>query len=176
MKGLIAPQTPKLVAALLASHGAQLHRFLLARVANAADVPDVAQEVYLRMLRIPNAESIRSPEAYLFTVARHVVQQHSLKLSATPRSRELTQMLASTITPVAADPALEIDAQQCLEELQRALDDLGPKPRAVFLLHRREGLALEDIGARLGISLPMVKKYLMKSLVHLRQRLQQEEE
>jgi len=43
---------------------------LLARVRNIADVPDITQEVYLRMLRVPNVESIRSPEAYLFTVAQ----------------------------------------------------------------------------------------------------------
>ena len=56
------------------------------RVRNAADVPDMLQEVYLRMLRVPNVESIRSPEAYLFTVAQHVVQQHSLRQSAAPPS------------------------------------------------------------------------------------------
>jgi DNA-directed RNA polymerase specialized sigma24 family protein len=51
----------------------------LAVRARRDDVPDIAQEVYLRMLRIPTIESIRSPEAYLFTVAQHLVQQHTLK-------------------------------------------------------------------------------------------------
>src|ERR1700736_1034025 len=77
-----------LIEGLVASHGDQLRRFLLARVRNIADVPDMTQEVYLRMLRVPNVESVRSPEAYLFTVAQHVVQQHTLK-SATLPSTEL---------------------------------------------------------------------------------------
>ena len=54
-----------LVAALAASHGGQLRRFLSSRVRNAADIPDLIQEVYLRMLRIPDHDAIRSPEAYL---------------------------------------------------------------------------------------------------------------
>ena len=84
-----------LITGLVASHGVKLRRFLLLRVRNAADVPDILQEVYLRMLRVPNVESIRSPEAYLFTVAQHVVQQHGLRQSATPPSVELSEMLNS---------------------------------------------------------------------------------
>lgn len=164
------PQT--LVADLAATHGEQLRRFLVARVRNVVDVPDIVQEVYLRMLRIPNIESIRSPEAYLFTVARHVVQQHALRQTATPPSVELTQMFDIPSTAFEVDPVLATDAAQCVEQLQGAMEELSPKVRATFLLHRRDGLSLDDIGTRLGISRPMVKKNLMKALMHFRQRLE----
>jgi len=161
-----------LITGLVASHGVKLRRFLLLRVRNAADVPDMLQEVYLRMLRVPNVESIRSPEAYLFTVAQHVVQQHSLRQSAAPPSVELSEMLNSARAVPDVDPVLDLDAQQCLEQLQSELDRLSPKLRATFLLHRRDGLSLEEIAERLGISVPMVKKNLMQALVQLRQRLE----
>lgn len=165
-----------LVAQLAASHGEQLRRFLLARVRQVADVPDVIQEVYLRMLRIPSIESIRSPEAYLFTVAHHVVQQHTLRSSAASSSTvPLTPVLESPRIAVDADPRLEMDAQQCLEQLQAELDELPPKARAVFLMHRRDGLSFDEIAAQLGTSRPMVKKYLMKALMQLRLRLEQAE-
>lgn len=167
-----AEDAQALVANLVASHGAQLQRFLFARVRNYADVPDIVQEVYLRMLRIPHVESIRSPEAYLFTVAQHVVQQHTLRQSATPPSVELAQMLNSAAAAAGADPSLELDAHQCLERLQAALDELSPKARATFMLHRREGLTFDEIAERLQISRPMVKKYLMKALMHFRARLE----
>jgi RNA polymerase sigma-70 factor (ECF subfamily) len=165
------PQT--LVADLAASHGDQLRRFLVARVRNVADVPDIIQEVYLRMLRIPNIESIRSPEAYLFTVAQHAAQQHTLRQTATPPSVELTQMLDIPSASAEVDPVLAADAAQCVEQLQDAIEELPPKVRATFLLHRRDGLSIEDIGTRLGLSRPMVKKNLMKALLHFRQRLEQ---
>lgn len=165
------PQT--FVSDLAASHGDQLRRFLVARVRNVADVPDIIQEVYLRMLRIPNMESIRSPEAYLFTVAQHVVQQHTLRQIATPLSVELTQMLDLPSATPDIDPVLATDAAQCVERLQGAIEELSPKVRATFLLHRRDGLSLDDIGTRLGLSRAMVKKNLMKALLHFRQRLEQ---
>jgi RNA polymerase sigma factor (sigma-70 family) len=169
---LSAEDAQTLVAALVATHGVQLRRFLLARVRSVEDVPDIVQEVYLRMLRVPNVESIRSPEAYLFTVAQHVVQQHTLRRSTAPTSVELDRMLNSPVAAPGADPALELDALQCLDQLQGALEELSPKIRATFLLHRRDGLSLDEIGIRLGISRPMVKKYLMKALMYFRQALE----
>ena len=164
-----------LVAGLVESHGQQLRRYLLLRVRNAADVPDIVQEVFLRMMRVPNAESVRSPEAYLFTVAQHVVQQHTLKQSAAPPSADLVRMLAERQPGTYADPALEVHAEQCLERLQGGLDSLSPKVRATFLLSRRDGLSFDEIAVRLGTTRHMVKKYLMKALTKLRHGLEEAE-
>jgi RNA polymerase sigma factor (sigma-70 family) len=158
-----------LLAGLVESHGAQLRRYLLARVRNASDVPDIVQEVYLRMMRIPDVESVRSPEAYLFTVAQHVVQQHYLKVSAHP-SPEILRGRGGA--GEAGDPALEVHAEQCLERLQGGLDKLSPKVRATFLLSRRDGLSFDEIAERLGTTRQMVKKYLMKALTKLRDGLE----
>jgi RNA polymerase sigma factor (sigma-70 family) len=168
---LPAKDAQALIEGLVASHGDQLRRFLLARVRNIADVPDITQEVYLRMLRVPNVESIRSPEAYLFTVAQHVVQQHTLKSAALP-SAELAIALNTQSATVHADPAQELVATQCLDRLQETLEKLSPKARAVFILSRRDGLSFDEIATRLGVSKPMVKKYLMKALLQFRQRLE----
>jgi len=165
------PQT--FVTELVASHGTQLRRFLLSRVRNVADVPDLVQEIYLRMLRVTNVESVRSPEAYLFTVARHVVQQHTLAQSATPPSSELARMLQCREGETHADPALEVGARECLEQLQSTLDRLSPKVRATFLLSRRDGLSFDEIAAQLGTTRHMVKKYLMKALIRLRSSLEE---
>jgi RNA polymerase sigma factor (sigma-70 family) len=168
---LAAKDAQTLIEGLVASHGGQLRRFLLGRVRNIADIPDITQEVYLRMLRVPNVESVRSPEAYLFTVAQHVLQQHTLKTAALP-----TAPLDKILTPSAhPDPALETVAAQSLDRLQETLDKLSPKVRAVFMLSRRDGLSFEEIAARLGISRPMAKKYLMKALLQMRRTLEQVE-
>lgn len=157
------------VEGLAASHGEQLRCFLSRRVRNASDMPDLVQEVYLRLLRVPNHEAIRSPEAYLFTVARHVAQQHALREASMPASGGLDTPLLTSRTD--SDPASEVSAQQSLENLELALEDLPAKARATFLLHRRDGLTLEEVGARLGFSRAQAKKYLAKALIRLRERL-----
>jgi RNA polymerase sigma-70 factor (ECF subfamily) len=162
-----------MVAELVESHGLQLRRFLLARVRNSADVPDIVQDIYLRMLRIPHVESIRSPEAYLFTVAVHVLQQYGLRQSQSTPSIGLSAILEPSRSAPEADPLLEASALQSLEGLQQALDLFSPKVRATFILHRRDGLSIDEIGTRLGISRPMVKKNLVKALMQFRRILGQ---
>jgi RNA polymerase sigma factor (sigma-70 family) len=164
-----------LVSTLIDSHGEQLRRFLMTRVRNIADVPDILQEVFLRMLRISNREAIRSPEAYFFTVAQHVAQQHALRESAAPPSVDITRMLTQLPATSDADPAMQASADECIAAIDRALDRFSPKVRATFILHRCYGLTLEEISQRLGISFPMAKKYLVKALMQFRQHMETRE-
>jgi len=167
---LAADRKHSLVAELVATHGDQLRRFLVSRVRNGADVPDIIQEVYLRLLRVPDADAIRSPEAYLFTVARHVAQQHALRRSSGANTVDLNDML-NDLERAPNDPALEVSAEQSLLELERVLAQLKPRERATFLYHRRDGLTLEEIGQRFGVSRDQAKKYLARSLVQFRKLL-----
>jgi len=73
------------------------------------------------------------------------------------------------------DPATEVEAQLRVEELERALGQLSPRVQAALILHRRDGLSLEEIAVRFGVSRSMVKKYLAKALRHCRQQLESEE-
>jgi RNA polymerase sigma factor (sigma-70 family) len=159
------------VAALVRDHGQRLRRFLAARLRNAtADVPDLVQEVYLRLLRMPRHETIRSPQAYLFTVAHHVLYEHRLRLSATPEAVQMTDVLAEIESYVEEDPATHLETRERLEQLDNALQEISPRAYATFVLHRRYGYSLEEIAVQLGVSRPMVKKYLAKAVIHCRRR------
>jgi RNA polymerase sigma factor (sigma-70 family) len=167
---LTAEQGQAFVSSLVTSHGAQLRRFLTTRVRNAADVPDLVQEVFLRMLRIPDHEAIRSPEAYLFTVAQHVAHQHAITASKAPLPVEIEKMLTE-LQEAPPDPLAEMSAQESLEALERALHRLTPRERATFVFHRRDGLTLQAIAERLGVSRHSVKKYMARALIELRAQL-----
>ena len=53
------------VARLFAEHGGALQAFLYRRVRRRPDAAELAQEVYVRLLRVPDIEAIRDPGAYL---------------------------------------------------------------------------------------------------------------
>lgn len=160
--------------AVAAQHGQRLRRFLLARVRNAADASDLVQEVYLRLLRVEDHETIRMPEAYVFALANHVLYQFRLRQSRADQPTELLDVLAEAQSVFENDPLVRSETQQRIEELETVLNDLSPKARATLILHRRDGLTLEQIGAQLGISRPMVKKYLARALLRCRQAFEDE--
>ncbi len=59
------------VAAIEKAHSVELRRFLVARLRDRADLPDLVQVIYLRVLRLKDHEAIRNPQAYLYTIASH---------------------------------------------------------------------------------------------------------
>jgi RNA polymerase sigma-70 factor (ECF subfamily) len=161
------------VAALAKEHGHGLRRFLASRLREAADdVPDLIQEVYLRLLRVPNHDTIRSPQAYLFTVAHHVLHQHKMSLSAIPESVDVMDVLAEMQAHIVDDPATQLDVRRRLQELDALLKEVPARSRVAFILHRRFGFTLDEIAQQLGVSRPMVKKYLVKALAHCKQRVE----
>lgn len=152
-------------------HGRQLRRYLAARLRNAAaDVADLAQEVYLRLLRIDNHETIRDTPAYLFTVASHVLHQYRLRCAATPQSVEIIDVVAELQNVADTDPAKQVELEQRLEQLSRALYQHSPKAYTTLILHRCDGVSLQEIANRLGVSLSMAKRYLSKALTYCEQR------
>jgi RNA polymerase sigma factor (sigma-70 family) len=156
-------------------HGQRLRRYLAARLRNAADASDLVQEVFLRLMRVERHESIRNPEAYAMTVAGHVLHQHTLRSATTPEALSGVDVLLELQTAIDTDPVAQVDAQRRLEELDRALVQLAPNVHATFVLHRRDGMTLEEIATRLGVSRSMVKKYLTTAILQCREHFERDE-
>lgn len=153
------------------AYGTRLRRFLSARLRNAAaDTPDLMQEVFLRLLRVDDHDAIRNPQAYLFTVASHVLHQHLLRESSVAASVSLTDVIPM-LEAEEGDPAAQAETEQAFEQLGRSLQTLSPKAYATLILARCDGMPLKEIGERLGVSRAQVKKYLARALIHVRQEL-----
>src|ERR1700739_208557 len=63
---------------LFTEHYAALLAFFYRRVKRKSDASDLVQEVYLRMLRVNDANAIRNPEGYLYTVASNLAKEHAV--------------------------------------------------------------------------------------------------
>lgn len=163
------------IAAVAAQHGQRLRRYLLARVRSAADASDLVQEVYLRLLRVPDHETIRMPEAYVFALANHVLYQYRLRNSRAPDPEALLEVLADAQSAFDNDPLTQSETRQRLVEVEDALRAVPPKARATMILHWRDGLTLDEVGEKLGFSRNMAKKYLAMALLRCRQRLETDE-
>ena len=161
------------VAGLATAHGRKLHCFLSSRLRNsAADVPDLVQEIYLRLLRIQDHEAIRNPQAYLYTIATHVLRQYHLQHSARSESMDPLEIV-SEFQSAAPDPADEVEAGQLLDELGRELERLSPRAYATLVMYRCEGMTLHEIGERLGVSHVMARKYLTRAIAYCDRRLEE---
>jgi RNA polymerase sigma factor (sigma-70 family) len=167
----MADPSHSLVERLFAEHRAALQTFFRRRIRSKADAPDLAQEVYVRMLRMSDTDSIRNPVPYLYTVANNLLKEHAVwdRRQANGIDVDQAPMQAQLQMLPAFDR--EIDALQRVARLRTVIRQLRPKCRAAVALRYAHGLSYEEIGIRLGISPRMVKRYVAQALAHCRRRM-----
>jgi RNA polymerase sigma factor (sigma-70 family) len=169
------PVSRAFITAMEQAHGRELRRFLASRLKNAtADTPDLIQEIFLRLLRIKDLEAIRNPQAYLFTVASHVLREHMLKESARLDLMDPLDVARHHESQggIGRDPADELDVQQRLEKVDQDLARISPRASAILIMYRCEGMTLMEIGERLGVSHTTVRKYLAQAIAYCDERLE----
>jgi RNA polymerase sigma factor (sigma-70 family) len=129
-----------------------------------ADLDDVAQDVFVRLIRYDRADVIDAPQAYLFRVAANVANEWVLR-ARNQRPHHPRWLDELTIED---QPTLEIVREQSREQVARAIRRLPPRTRAVLRLKFRDGLTNAAIAARLGLHSVTVKRDLMQGYSRLR--------
>ena len=148
-----------------------LRRFLASRNAvRPADFDDVAQEVFLRLLRYDAAQIVEHPQAYLFKMASNVAAEWSIRSSN--RLLHEPHWLASLAAEDSPEQALDSEVAQ--REILRALNTLSPRERAILKLYFEEGLSQAEIATRLNVSFRIVRRDFEKSYGKLRRELNDE--
>jgi RNA polymerase sigma factor (sigma-70 family) len=166
----MSPKGPDpLVNRIVSDLGADLLRFLARRVRNKADARDVAQEAYVRLLRLDRKELIRDPKSYVYRMAANLIHEFELKRRTDDARLTRWTEQRDLVDPPHADR--EADSLVLRSRLTEVLDQLSPKCRAVIVMSRRDGMTYSEIAERLEISVSMVKKYLAIGLRHCRDEL-----
>lgn len=158
---------------LVATVGGDLLRFLRSRLSHGDQAQDLAQEVYLRLLRVEDLGLIRNPRAFVIHLAAHAA--HEWRMLARNRLQhsegELEQLIADT-----GDPADELERDERVRDLARVLSTLSPKCQAALLMHRRDGMTYQEIATQMQLSVAMVKKYLARGLAACHKHMGEPEE
>jgi RNA polymerase sigma-70 factor (ECF subfamily) len=148
-----------------------IFRYVLGLVKNPAEAEDLTQDTFLRAYRY--GDSLRDPEAvrgWLYRIATHVsldrLRQRKPLVSLDSDEGE------DRIQPPASNSLSPLDVSERKETsacVQRCLDFLPDKYRAVILLHEAHSLTAPEIADLLGVTVTTVKIRLHRA----RRKLQQ---
>jgi RNA polymerase sigma-70 factor (ECF subfamily) len=132
-----------------------------------SDLDDIAQEVFLRMLRSDRAKLVANPQAYLFKMAANVSAEWSTRASRRlPHSDKWLTELADE-----GGPHADTEREAMETELDRAVQRLPARARVILRLHYLEGLTHEVIASRLSTTRRVVKRDLIRAYADLREEL-----
>ncbi|GGC02755.1 DNA-directed RNA polymerase sigma-70 factor [Oxalicibacterium flavum] len=148
---------------MVARYYRELLSFLSRTVKDRDAAADLAQESYARVLAAQQAgQAIHNPRALLYRTARNlVIDQH--RRDAT--RAEIEDANADDIQDIEAGPAaLQPDvllaSQQGVEAMIAAIEQLPPRCRETFILHKFDGLSYAEIAERMNISARTVEMQL----------------
>jgi RNA polymerase sigma factor (sigma-70 family) len=130
--------------------------------------PDLAQEVYVRMLRVSDTDAIRNPQLYLYTVASNLVKEHAVLEQRQANRLDFDETSVQQRLGELSSLDSQLETSEMTARLRAALERLPRRWRTALILQYRYGLTYQEIADRLGVSSNMVKKYLAQGLGHCR--------
>jgi RNA polymerase sigma-70 factor (ECF subfamily) len=144
-------------------------RFLFRLVGRAGPVPDLCQEVFLRVYRAgPRYREAGAFSAWLYRIALNVARDAARRARRAPLALQ---------PPDRADSAAPADAacqqRETVRLVAEAVAELPERLRVVLVLHHYEGLNFEAIGRLTGTPASTLKSRFAVALKHLRSRLQE---
>jgi len=158
----------QLVERLFREHNEALIRFLLARLHSYQDAREVAQEAYVRLLSLDRPGAASYLRALLFKTAANLAtdRQRRSEVRGRPTDLPLFQEMAEARTP-----EREIAGEQAVRRLERLIAAMPAKCRRAFVLHQFDGRDFGSIAKEMHISERMVRKYVVRALLHCRSQL-----
>jgi RNA polymerase sigma-70 factor (ECF subfamily) len=153
---------------LYQQHYKRVYAICLRMLGNPAQAEDITQEVFLLVYR--KLDSFRGESAFTTWLHRLAVNQvlmylrkRGIKLEQTVDDEQLLQLQSERRVSVVDRIALE-----------KAISELPPGYRTVFVLHDVEGFEHLEISRMLGISIGTSKSQLHKARMRLRDLLSKE--
>jgi len=141
-----------------------MQRMLLRRGHTFAAAEDLVQEAYLKMLQYcEEGGQVGQPEAFLTSTAlRLSLNAHRDAHKDLYVNDDVDDLTLLIDTNPAPDEVLAAD--QCLERIKLALDNVSPRTKEVFFMHRLDGLSYAQIAAHFGMGVSAVEKHMMSAL------------
>ncbi len=146
----------------------RIHRFVSRRMANAADVEETVQEVFINVLR--SLESFRGEApfaAWVFGLTRRTIaNRYKRKRAETiplPTDEQEAALGLGEDVPGEADPLASYERNERLKQLQRGAERLSNDQWELFRLHHLEHRSIEDIASQTHKTRDAVKSHLYRA-------------
>ena len=124
--------------------------------------PDLAQEVFARLLRSGALERAECPEAYLTRIARNLLIDNARCKRSRPTAFYSLDEERDAVS--CADQTWRIEAADLSNLYRRTVRAMPPKTRRVFLMRRVRCMSYKEIAASLGVSVATVDYHMVQAL------------
>lgn len=150
-------------------HEPALRAWLGRRFPGLADVDDLVQDSFLKLVRARNSGRVTEARPYLFAVARNAAVDRYRRTRSAGMRRAVD---ADSVAEVAENPEGAAVSDHHLTMLVQAIEALPNRCRLVLKLRKLQGLSHREIAGRLGVSEHTVNAQIAKGVARCREYFQ----
>lgn len=132
-------------------HEPQLRGWLRGRFPALADIDDLVQESFSRLLRAHASGPVACPKAFLYVTARNLALNH-LRHQRIERPPGLAEIDPQGVLDDSAGVPEKIAHAEEFQHLIEAIQSLPDRCRQIVTLRKIYGLSQREVAARLGLS------------------------
>ncbi len=151
---------------LVRRYAKPLARFFERRVGNQQDVPDLVQDVFLRLSTLPDPLAIEKPEHYLFVTAASSLRDKARR-DAVRQTEQHIDFDENLVPGSDLTPLRILEGREAVARLRSALLDLPERTRDIFVLRVFEECRMGNVAAAIGISRRATEKHYARALAHV---------
>jgi RNA polymerase sigma factor (sigma-70 family) len=154
----------RVIAELFRAHNDALVSFLAARLHDAQDARDVAQEAYVRLLQLDTPGALSFLRGYLFKIAENLaidrIRHRALRVRAA-----YTEGLLFGELDESSSAERNLLTQEELSRISARLTELPATWRRAFVMHVLLDRSTKDIAAEMNVSDRTVRNYVTRGLL-----------
>ena len=165
-------------ARLVETYSPAIYRLAIKMLENSQDAEDILQETFIKAFRHLNTFDGRSSlSTWLYRIATNealmALRRRKVNLVSLDEPDETLEREQEPLQIVdwCCMPEEELMSAEAHQYLDRAIDELSPNLRVVFILRDMEGLSTQEVEQVLGLSETAVKTRLSRARLRLRELL-----
>lgn len=139
-------------------------RNMLRRVCNGpAEVDDVVQEMYFKLMSMPEVQHIREPKGFVVRVAKNLVMDR-MRRDAIVHIEAMSNLDELELEDQSPSPERVAMARAELNWVMGMIANLPPRCKQVVMARRIDGLSQSETAASLGVSESVVAKEMFRGM------------
>lgn len=143
--------------------------YILRMVKSQDTAEDLLQEVFIKAWQ--NRVSIdptRNYRSFLFTIAKHTVYNFIRKSST---ETQVAAYIASHSSEFYRHVEEQLYHKECKDAIQRAIDNLPPQRKEVYLRCKIQGLSYQSVADEFGCSVAVINAHVVKATKAIKTQL-----
>lgn len=146
----------------------KLVSFAVKFLGNQDNAEDIVSDLFVNILQKKEVYTkISNVESYLYYCVRNECIRQSKKIRQRIEPDLFLHLPSNDL-----DPLNELEFNELYSTIEKAINDLPPKRKAIFKLIREEGLKYKEVAERLEISVKTLENQMTQAIAFIRERIQ----